>query len=1093
MAENTPAGRNLGVRVAATDRGDVLTYSLSGADAGSFDINRATGQLTTKAALDFEMAVNQGTNNEYAVTVMATDPFGANDSANVTITVTDVNEDPTVSGAASIDHAENGTVLDTDAEPDGEEAAVYTATDEDADDDAETDTGLKWTLSGADASKFEITTTGDMRTLSFESAPDFESPGDSGRNNVYEVTVEVTDSEGNSDEQDVTVKVTNVEEDGVVTLSTLQPRVGFPVTATLADPDNITAGSVSWQWYRGGITINTDDLNNGLPEECEETTANSCAIKDAASDTYTPVADDINDTLTAVATYTDGSPNEGDAKDVVGEPGANTVLADTRNKAPVFEDQDDEMEGEQTDQERSVMENTAASMNVGVVVVATDFITSNAGVETPEILTYSLGGPDADSFTIDRGTAQISTKAELDAETKDTYTVTVTATDPSDLQATITVTINVTGVDEAPEIMVGGLAISGMARVDDYAENGTDMVATYRASGPDADMATWTLEGDDAGDFMIEGSGMSVMLKFRSAPDYETPADADMDNTYMVTVKATDGTYTDTHAVTVMVTNVEEAPEFDSATPTRSVAENTAAGMYIGAAVAATDAENDTLTYTLGGDDAASFDFDEATGQLVTKAPLDFETKASYTVEVTATDDTGESDTVMVTVMVTNMDEMGTVTLPAMQPSVGTPIIASLTDVDGMWSSVTWQWASSDAMDVGYTDIEGATSASYMPVEADVNMYLRATAMYTDGHGPGKSASEVSASMVRGLAISGMMSVDYAENGTDAVATYMASGPDASMATWTLEGDDAGQFSITNGMLMFMSAPDYENPADADMDNTYMVTVKATDGTYTAMRYVTVMVTNVDELETVTLSAVQPQIGTEITAELIGGDAISGDVMWQWAKAESKGANYAPIPGATSAAYTPVVADGDMYLRATAMYTDVHEAGKILSAVSENMVRGLAISGMDSVEYAENGTDAVETYVASGPDADMATWSLEGDDAEDFAISSSGELTFVSAPDYETPADADMDNTYMVTVTVKATGGTYMAMPLDVVVTVTDVDEEVIGGTLLETYDADDSGMIEKSEVITAINDYLFDETISRADVIEVINLYLFG
>ena len=79
--------------------------------------------------------------------------------------------------------------------------------------------------------------------------------------------------------------------------------------------------------------------------------------------------------------------------------------------------------------------------------------------------------------------------------------------------------------------------------------------------------------------------------------------------------------------------------------------------------------------------------------------------------------------------------------------------------------------------------------------------------------------------MVIGLAISGMDSVDYAENGTDAVATYMASGPDASMATWSLEGDDAGDFSITNGMLMFMTAPDYEMPADADMDNTYMVTV----------------------------------------------------------------------------------------------------------------------------------------------------------------------------------------------------------------------------------------------------------------------------
>ena len=144
-------------------------------------------------------------------------------------------------------------------------------------------------MSGADASKFDITTNGAMRTLSFKANPDFESPGDSGRNNVYEVTVKVIDSEGNSDEQDVTVKVTNVEEDGVVTLSTLQPRVGFPVTATLTDPDVITADSVSWQWYRGSVAEN----NLATIVECVDGASNNCSIKDAASDTYTPVSDDV--------------------------------------------------------------------------------------------------------------------------------------------------------------------------------------------------------------------------------------------------------------------------------------------------------------------------------------------------------------------------------------------------------------------------------------------------------------------------------------------------------------------------------------------------------------------------------------------------------------------------------------------------------------------------------------------------------------------------------------------------------------------------------------------------------------------------------
>ena len=45
---------------------------------------------------------------------------------------------------------------------------------------------------------------------------------------------------------------------------------------------------------------------------------------------------------------------------------------------------------------------------------------------------------------------------------------------------------------------------------------------------------------------------------FKTAPDYEMPMDMGGDNMYMVTVMADDGTYMDTHDVTVMVTNVDE-------------------------------------------------------------------------------------------------------------------------------------------------------------------------------------------------------------------------------------------------------------------------------------------------------------------------------------------------------------------------------------------------------------------------------------------------------------------------------------------------------------------------------------------------------
>ena len=113
---------------------------------------------------------------------------------------------------------------------------------------------------------------------------------------------------------------------------------------------------------------------------------------------------------------------------------------------------------------------------------------------------------------------------KLDYETKNSYMVTVTATDPDNLSASIDVTITVTNVDEAPEIMLGGLAISGLSRAY-YAENDMDAVGTYTLAGPMKDRATLRIEGGaDAGDFRLNNG----MLMFRNSPDYEAPADADM-------------------------------------------------------------------------------------------------------------------------------------------------------------------------------------------------------------------------------------------------------------------------------------------------------------------------------------------------------------------------------------------------------------------------------------------------------------------------------------------------------------------------------------------------------------------------------------
>ena len=83
--------------------------------------------------------------------------------------------------------------------------------------DPEGNNPIVWSVAGDDASKFSIP--GTTGVLTFKAKPDYEAPGDANKDNVYEVTVVATDSEGNRKTMDVEVTVMNEEEPGVVTLS----------------------------------------------------------------------------------------------------------------------------------------------------------------------------------------------------------------------------------------------------------------------------------------------------------------------------------------------------------------------------------------------------------------------------------------------------------------------------------------------------------------------------------------------------------------------------------------------------------------------------------------------------------------------------------------------------------------------------------------------------------------------------------------------------------------------------------------------------------------------------------------------------------
>ena len=103
---------------------------------------------------------------------------------------------------------------------------------------------------------------------------------------------------------------------------------------------------------------------------------------------------------------------------------------------------------------------------------------------------------------------------------------------------------------------------------------------------------------------------------------------------------------------------VNRAPAFTFTPPvTRSVAENAPAGEPIGDPVSASDADGDTLTYSLWGADGDHFAIDASTGQIRTKGMYDFEQKRGYSVILRVIDGEGGRVSTVVSIAVTGVDE----------------------------------------------------------------------------------------------------------------------------------------------------------------------------------------------------------------------------------------------------------------------------------------------------------------------------------------------------------------------------------------------------------------------------------------------------
>ena len=173
----------------------------------------------------------------------------------------------------------------------------------------------------------------------------------------------------------------------------------------------------------------------------------------------------------------------------------------------------------------------------------------------------------------------------------------------------------------------------------------------YRA-GSTGGFTSWSHDGDDTSTVitgLTDGTAYEVQVR---AQNSEGPGDW-----------SASGTGTTTRA--------NKSPVFgDGTTAARFVAEDSPVGTAVGGPVSATDPDGDTLSYTLGGADAGSFTIDGSSGQISTAVALDYETKNRYSVTVTATDSGSLSDTIAVTINVTEVvEDYGCATMGAVDTS----------------------------------------------------------------------------------------------------------------------------------------------------------------------------------------------------------------------------------------------------------------------------------------------------------------------------------------------------------------------------------------------------------------------------------------
>ena len=830
--ENSGAGQVI-YTATATDTADIsggVTFSLKvGSDAG-LSIDPVTGAVTLTGNPDFENKAS------YSFTVVATDAAGNASSQAVTLAVNNLDE-----VAPTITSGTTATAIDENS---GAGQVIYTAT---ATDTADISGGVTFSLkAGSDAGLTINPVTG---AVTLTGNPDFESKAS------YSFTVVATDAAGNHSSQVVTLGINNLDEVApTITSGTTATAINensgagqVIYTATATDTADISGG-VTFSLQPGsdaGLTIDpvTGAVTlTGNPDFENKASYSFTVVATDAAGNHSSQAvtlavknlDEVAPTITSGTTATAINENSGagqivytatatDTADISGgvtfslKAGSDAGLtidpitgAVTLTGNPDFENKASysftvvatDAAGNHSSQAVTLginnLDEVAPTITSGTTATAIDensgagqVIYTATATDTADIsggVTFSLkAGSDA-GLTIDPVTGAVTLTGNPDFESKASYSFTVVATDAAGNASSQAVTLAVNNLDEVAPTITSGTTATAIN------ENSGAGQIVYTATATDtADISggvTFSLKaGSDAG-LTIDPVTGAVTLT--GNPDFENKA------SYSFTVVATDaaGNHS-SQAVTLAVNNLDEvAPNITSGTIATAIDENSGAGQIVYTATATDNADiSGGVTFTLQPGSDAGLTIDPVTGAVTLTGNPDFESKASYSFTVVATDAAGNHSSQAVTLGINNFDEVApSFTTGNSSDSYASATVNVAENTAASTAIYTAQANDNDAADGGehvtysLADENGAADAQYFSIDAVTGaVSFKSSPDYEGAHAPAYTFAVVA--------------TDAAGHTTRQTVTVNVTDVDEIAPTVTLDGSSTGPVMLNTAPL----------------------------------------------------------------------------------------------------------------------------------------------------------------------------------------------------------------------------------------------------------------------------------------------------